>query len=136
MAKTRTRPVEQGTERDEDHDGERNRPEKALEIGLEETFLASDAVAVIAPKPSPGGERTPALISGQSLKEKHHAEYSNAKRTDERSHRSRPQNERAADRGHRLSAGRYRAGRGAAIQGDVRDCRRSSWRPRYRLPAL
>ena len=25
---------------------------------------------------------------------------------------------------------------GAAIQGDVRDCRGSSWRPRYRLPAL
>ena len=32
-------------------DVERNRLEKALEIGLEETFPASDAVAVIEPKP-------------------------------------------------------------------------------------
>jgi hypothetical protein len=45
MAKTRR--VGQGTERDDDHDVECNRLEKALEIGLEKTFPASDAVAVI-----------------------------------------------------------------------------------------
>ncbi len=49
MAKRRR--VGQGTERDNDHDVERSRLEKALEIGLEETFPASDAVAVIEPAP-------------------------------------------------------------------------------------
>ena len=51
MAETRTRCVGQGTERDKDRNIERNCLEKALEIGLEETFPASDAVAVIEPKP-------------------------------------------------------------------------------------
>lgn len=50
MAETRTR-CGQGTKGDKDQDVERNRLEKALEIGLEETFPASDAVAVIEPKP-------------------------------------------------------------------------------------
>jgi hypothetical protein len=51
MAETRTRCAGQGTERDKDKNIERNCLEKALEIGLEETFPASDAVAVIEPKP-------------------------------------------------------------------------------------
>jgi hypothetical protein len=51
MAETTTRCVGQGTERDKDQNIERNCLEKALEIGLEETFPASDAVAVIEPKP-------------------------------------------------------------------------------------
>jgi hypothetical protein len=37
------------TERDDD---ERNRLEKALEIGLEDTFPASDAVAAVQPAPT------------------------------------------------------------------------------------
>lgn len=36
---------------DKDRDVERNRLEKALETGLEETFPASDAVVVIEPAP-------------------------------------------------------------------------------------
>jgi hypothetical protein len=59
MAETRTRCVGQGTERDEDQNIERNCLEKALEIGLEETFPASDAVAVIEPKPERTGRVTP-----------------------------------------------------------------------------
>jgi hypothetical protein len=62
MAETGTRCVGQGTERDKDQNIERNCLEKALGIGLEEkTFPASDAVAVIEPKPrenrktDPGG---------------------------------------------------------------------------------
>jgi hypothetical protein len=61
MAETTIRCVGQGTERDTDQNIERNCLEKALEIGLEETFPASDAVAVIEPKPrenrksDPGG---------------------------------------------------------------------------------
>jgi hypothetical protein len=51
MAETRTRRVGQGTQRDKDQNIERNCLEKALEIGLKETFPASDAVAVIEPKP-------------------------------------------------------------------------------------
>ena len=51
MAETKTRLVGQGTERDKDQDVDRNRLEKLLEIGLEETFPASDAVAVIEPAP-------------------------------------------------------------------------------------
>jgi hypothetical protein len=51
MAKTRTGPVGQRTERGKGQDVERNRLEKLLEIGLEETFPASDAVAVIEPAP-------------------------------------------------------------------------------------
>jgi hypothetical protein len=35
-----------------DDDAERNRLEKALEIGLEDTFPASDAVAAIQPAPT------------------------------------------------------------------------------------
>jgi len=38
------------TERDDD--AERNRLEKALEIGLEDTFPASDAVAAVQPAPT------------------------------------------------------------------------------------
>ena len=37
--------------RAKDKDAERNRLEKRLEIGLEETFPASDAVAVLEPVP-------------------------------------------------------------------------------------
>ena len=51
MAETKTRPAEQRIKRDKDRDVERNRLEKLLEIGLEETFPASDAVAVIEPAP-------------------------------------------------------------------------------------
>jgi hypothetical protein len=51
MAETKTRLVGQGTERDKDQDVDRNRLEKLLEIGLEETFPASDAVSVIEPAP-------------------------------------------------------------------------------------
>jgi hypothetical protein len=51
MAKTKTRHVGEGTKRDKDQDVERNRLESLLEIGLEETFPASDAVAVIEPAP-------------------------------------------------------------------------------------
>jgi len=51
MAETTTRCVGQGTERDKDQNIERNCLEKALEIGLEETFPASDAIAVIQPAP-------------------------------------------------------------------------------------
>jgi CYTH domain len=51
MAEARTRCVGQGTELNKDQDVERSRLEKALEIGLEETFPASDAVAVIEPAP-------------------------------------------------------------------------------------
>ena len=35
-----------------DDDAERNRLEKALEIGLEDTFPASDAVAAVQPAPT------------------------------------------------------------------------------------
>ena len=51
MAKTRTRRVGQGAERDKDWDVEHNRLQKLLEIGLEDTFPASDAVAVIETAP-------------------------------------------------------------------------------------
>jgi hypothetical protein len=51
MAKAKTRRVGRETERDKDQDAERNRLERLLEIGLEETFPASDAVAVIEPAP-------------------------------------------------------------------------------------
>jgi hypothetical protein len=50
MAKTKTRRVERETERDTDQDAERDRLERLLEVGLEETFPASDA-AVIEPAP-------------------------------------------------------------------------------------
>jgi hypothetical protein len=59
MAETGSSCAGQGTERDKDQDVERNRLEKALEIGLEETFPASDAVAVIEPKPRGTGRVTP-----------------------------------------------------------------------------
>ncbi|SDR63464.1 Inorganic triphosphatase YgiF, contains CYTH and CHAD domains [Rhizobiales bacterium GAS113] len=52
------------TEPDKDHDVERNRLEKALEIGLEETFPASDAVAVIEPA-TPASTPREALISAE-----------------------------------------------------------------------
>jgi hypothetical protein len=51
MAKTKTGHLGQETEHDKDQDVERNRLERLLEIGLEETFPASDAVAVIEPAP-------------------------------------------------------------------------------------
>jgi hypothetical protein len=51
MPEIKTRRVEQRTERDKDDDVERDRLERALEIGLEETFPASDAIAVIEPAP-------------------------------------------------------------------------------------
>ena len=51
MAERRKRPVGRGSGRDNDKDLERNRLEKALETGLEETFPASDAVAVLEPAP-------------------------------------------------------------------------------------
>jgi hypothetical protein len=59
MATTRTRRVGQEAERDKEWDVEHNHLETLLEIGLEETFPASDAVAVIEPAPKektdPGG---------------------------------------------------------------------------------
>ena len=58
MAKTKTRHVGQRTKRDKDHDVERNRLESLLEIGLEETFPASDAVAVIEPAPRESTDKT------------------------------------------------------------------------------
>jgi hypothetical protein len=51
MAKARARRVGRGPKRDKDQNVGGNRLEKALEIGLEETFPASDAVAVIEPAP-------------------------------------------------------------------------------------
>jgi hypothetical protein len=51
MAEAKTRRVKPETKRDKDQGAERNHLEKALEIGLEETFPASDAVAVIEPAP-------------------------------------------------------------------------------------
>jgi hypothetical protein len=51
MAKAKARQVGQGIKRDKDQDVERSRLERLLEIGLEETFPASDAVAVIEPGP-------------------------------------------------------------------------------------
>jgi hypothetical protein len=51
MAERRKRPIGRRSGRDKDRDLERNRLEKALEIGLEETFPASDAVAVLEPAP-------------------------------------------------------------------------------------
>jgi hypothetical protein len=51
MAETKAKRVGHGIERDKDRDIERNRLETLLEIGLEETFPASDAVAVIEPAP-------------------------------------------------------------------------------------
>jgi hypothetical protein len=60
MAETKTRRVAQETECGTDQDVERNRLEKLLEIGLEETFPASDAVAVIEPAPREKHETDPA----------------------------------------------------------------------------
>jgi len=51
-----------------DGDSERDRLEKALQIGLEDTFPASDAVAVVQPAPTARlsaqtpGRRTPATV--------------------------------------------------------------------------
>jgi hypothetical protein len=42
-----------GQRRTERHDSERDRLEKALEIGLEDTFPASDAVAAVQPGAQP-----------------------------------------------------------------------------------
>jgi hypothetical protein len=44
------KPSQRRTERDDD--AERTRLEKALEIGLEDTFPASDAVAAVQPTPT------------------------------------------------------------------------------------
>ena len=49
-AERHQRPSRRRTERDDD--AERNRLEKALEIGLEDTFPASDAVAAVQPVPT------------------------------------------------------------------------------------
>src|SRR5712691_5273387 len=57
-AERHQRPSRRRTERDDD--AERNRLEKALEIGLEDTFPASDAVAAVQPVPPaslPRGQR-------------------------------------------------------------------------------
>jgi hypothetical protein len=71
MAETRTRCAGQGTERDKDENIERNCLEKALEIGLEETFPASDAVAVIEPKPRENRKSDPRRsVSDASFQEK------------------------------------------------------------------
>jgi hypothetical protein len=51
MIEATKRRVGPRTEREKPKDIERNRLEKALEIGLEESFPASDAVAVIEPAP-------------------------------------------------------------------------------------
>src|SRR3981189_1081518 len=75
MADARARRVGHGTERDECHNLERNRLEKALEIGLEETFPASDAVAVIEPKPRENRKSDPRRsVSDASFQEKTHSE--------------------------------------------------------------
>jgi hypothetical protein len=49
-AERHQKPSQCRTERDDD--AERNRLEKALEIGLEDTFPASDAVAAVQPAPT------------------------------------------------------------------------------------
>jgi hypothetical protein len=49
-AERHQKPSRRRTERDDD--AERNRLEKALEIGLEDTFPASDAVAAVQPAPT------------------------------------------------------------------------------------
>jgi len=49
-AERHQRPSRRRTERDDE--AERNRLEKALEIGLEDTFPASDAVAAVQPVPT------------------------------------------------------------------------------------
>jgi hypothetical protein len=49
-AQPRRKPGKRRTERDDST--ERNRLEKALEIGLEDTFPASDAIAVVQPTPT------------------------------------------------------------------------------------
>jgi hypothetical protein len=51
MAEPGTNRIGQATERNKEHDVEHNRLERLLEIGLVETFPASDAVAVIQPAP-------------------------------------------------------------------------------------
>jgi hypothetical protein len=60
MTETKARRVDQGTARGKDQDVERDRLEKLLEIGLEETFPASDAVALIEPAPREKDETDPA----------------------------------------------------------------------------
>jgi hypothetical protein len=49
-AEQHQKPSQRRTERDDG--AERNRLEKALEIGLEDTFPASDAVAAVQPAPT------------------------------------------------------------------------------------
>jgi hypothetical protein len=49
-AERHQKPSQRRTERDDN--AERNRLEKALEIGLEDTFPASDAVAAVQPAPT------------------------------------------------------------------------------------
>jgi hypothetical protein len=51
LAEPGTKHIGQATERNKDHDVEHTRLERLLEIGLVETFPASDAVAVIQPAP-------------------------------------------------------------------------------------
>jgi hypothetical protein len=48
-AKTKTRRAAPATEGNKNQDAERDRLERLLEVGLEETFPASDAVAIIEP---------------------------------------------------------------------------------------